>query len=194
MGRLRCRHCVPRPNASSGSCRAATRRGSCELMAAGRRYLENRAVRGATGRTSGQGRPRSRASRSSAAAWRRLTEEARKNDDAWRRAQAREMELLEADTLDALLERLTSGAARELSARGRDARHRRSRSRDPPPVGAARAAHGAAGRRACSSIPCTASRRRSPPAVGRGSASSTAPTTRCCSRRPRRSKASPCCR
>jgi diguanylate cyclase (GGDEF)-like protein len=38
-----------------------------------------------------------------------LTEEARKNDDAWRRAQAREMELLEADTLDALLERLTSG-------------------------------------------------------------------------------------
>ena len=41
-----------------------------------------------------------------------LTEEARKNDDAWRRAQAREMELLEADTLDALLERLTSGIAR----------------------------------------------------------------------------------
>jgi diguanylate cyclase (GGDEF)-like protein len=38
-----------------------------------------------------------------------LTEEARKNDDAWRRAQAREMELLEADTLDTLLERLTSG-------------------------------------------------------------------------------------
>jgi diguanylate cyclase (GGDEF)-like protein len=38
-----------------------------------------------------------------------LTEEARKNDDAWRRAQAREMELLEADTLDALLDRLTSG-------------------------------------------------------------------------------------
>ncbi len=38
-----------------------------------------------------------------------LTEEARKNDDAWRRAQAREMELLEANTLDALLERLTSG-------------------------------------------------------------------------------------
>jgi two-component system, cell cycle response regulator len=38
-----------------------------------------------------------------------LTEEARKNDDAWRRAQAREMELLEADTLDALLERLTNG-------------------------------------------------------------------------------------
>jgi diguanylate cyclase (GGDEF)-like protein len=38
-----------------------------------------------------------------------LTEEARKNDDAWRRAQAREMELLEADTLSALLERLTSG-------------------------------------------------------------------------------------
>jgi diguanylate cyclase (GGDEF)-like protein len=38
-----------------------------------------------------------------------LTEEARKNDDAWRRAQAREMELLEADTLDALLESLTTG-------------------------------------------------------------------------------------
>ena len=38
-----------------------------------------------------------------------LTEEARKNDEAWRRAQAREMELLEADTLDALLERLTVG-------------------------------------------------------------------------------------
>jgi two-component system cell cycle response regulator len=38
-----------------------------------------------------------------------LTEEARKNDDAWRRAQAREMELLEAHTLEALLERLTSG-------------------------------------------------------------------------------------
>jgi diguanylate cyclase (GGDEF)-like protein len=38
-----------------------------------------------------------------------LTEEARKNDDAWRRAQSREMELLEADTLDALLERLTAG-------------------------------------------------------------------------------------
>ena len=38
-----------------------------------------------------------------------LTEGARKNDEAWRRAQAREMELLEADTLDALLNRLTSG-------------------------------------------------------------------------------------
>jgi diguanylate cyclase (GGDEF)-like protein len=38
-----------------------------------------------------------------------LTEEARKNDDAWRRAQAREMELLEAGTLDELLYRLTSG-------------------------------------------------------------------------------------
>ena len=38
-----------------------------------------------------------------------LTEEARKNDEAWRRAQAREMELLEADTLDALLDRLTAG-------------------------------------------------------------------------------------
>jgi diguanylate cyclase (GGDEF)-like protein len=38
-----------------------------------------------------------------------LTEEARKNDEAWRRAQARDMELLEAGTLDALLERLTNG-------------------------------------------------------------------------------------
>jgi two-component system cell cycle response regulator len=38
-----------------------------------------------------------------------LTEEARKNDDAWRRAQAREMEILEADTLDSLLDRLTTG-------------------------------------------------------------------------------------
>jgi uncharacterized protein YigA (DUF484 family) len=38
-----------------------------------------------------------------------LTEEARKNDEAWRRAQSREMELLEADTLDVLLERLTTG-------------------------------------------------------------------------------------
>ena len=38
-----------------------------------------------------------------------LTEEARKNDDAWRRAQAREMELLEAATLDTLLERMTDG-------------------------------------------------------------------------------------
>jgi two-component system cell cycle response regulator len=38
-----------------------------------------------------------------------LTEEARKNDEAWRRAQAREMELLEAETLDSLLERLTAG-------------------------------------------------------------------------------------
>jgi diguanylate cyclase (GGDEF)-like protein len=38
-----------------------------------------------------------------------LTDEARKNDDAWRRAQAREMELLEADTLATLLERMTEG-------------------------------------------------------------------------------------
>jgi two-component system, cell cycle response regulator len=38
-----------------------------------------------------------------------LTEEARKNDEAWRRAQAREMEVLEADTLDSLFERLTAG-------------------------------------------------------------------------------------
>ena len=41
-----------------------------------------------------------------------LTEEARKNDEAWRRAQAREMELLEADTLDALLEFVRSRSLR----------------------------------------------------------------------------------
>jgi two-component system cell cycle response regulator len=39
----------------------------------------------------------------------RLTEEARKNEDAWKRAQAREMELLEADGLSELLNRLTGG-------------------------------------------------------------------------------------
>jgi diguanylate cyclase (GGDEF)-like protein len=39
----------------------------------------------------------------------RLTEEARKNEDAWKRAQAREMDLLEADGLAQLLERLTVG-------------------------------------------------------------------------------------
>lgn len=39
----------------------------------------------------------------------RLTEEARKNEDAWKRAQAREMDLLEADKLATLLERLTEG-------------------------------------------------------------------------------------
>lgn len=39
----------------------------------------------------------------------RLTEEARKNEDAWKRAQAREMELLEADGLAQLLGRLTAG-------------------------------------------------------------------------------------
>jgi diguanylate cyclase (GGDEF)-like protein len=38
-----------------------------------------------------------------------LKEEARRNDEAWRRAQAREMELLEAGSLDVLLERLTVG-------------------------------------------------------------------------------------
>lgn len=38
-----------------------------------------------------------------------LTDEARKNDDAWRRSQQREMELLEADSLETLLERLTTG-------------------------------------------------------------------------------------
>lgn len=38
-----------------------------------------------------------------------LKDEARRNDEAWRRAQAREMQLLEAGSLDVLLERLTSG-------------------------------------------------------------------------------------
>jgi diguanylate cyclase (GGDEF)-like protein len=38
-----------------------------------------------------------------------LTDEARKNDEAWRRAQAREMDLLEADSIATLLERLTDG-------------------------------------------------------------------------------------
>jgi two-component system cell cycle response regulator len=39
----------------------------------------------------------------------RLKEEARKNEEAWRRAKAREMELLEADKLVELLDRLTRG-------------------------------------------------------------------------------------
>jgi two-component system, cell cycle response regulator len=39
----------------------------------------------------------------------RLKEEARKNEDAWKRSQAREMELLEADTLAELLDRATEG-------------------------------------------------------------------------------------
>lgn len=38
-----------------------------------------------------------------------LTEEARKNEEAWQRSHRREMELLEAETLGALLERLTAG-------------------------------------------------------------------------------------
>lgn len=38
-----------------------------------------------------------------------LTEEARKNEEAWQRSHRREMDLLEADTLGALLERLTTG-------------------------------------------------------------------------------------
>jgi diguanylate cyclase (GGDEF)-like protein len=38
-----------------------------------------------------------------------LTEEARKNEDAWQRSQRREMELLEAETLGTLFERLTTG-------------------------------------------------------------------------------------
>ncbi|HEX7081738.1 MAG TPA: DUF484 family protein [Gammaproteobacteria bacterium] len=39
----------------------------------------------------------------------RLKEEARKNEEAWKRSQAREMELLEADKLVTLLERATDG-------------------------------------------------------------------------------------
>jgi diguanylate cyclase (GGDEF)-like protein len=38
-----------------------------------------------------------------------LTDEARKNEDAWQRSHRREMDLLEADTLGTLLERLTTG-------------------------------------------------------------------------------------
>jgi uncharacterized protein YigA (DUF484 family) len=38
-----------------------------------------------------------------------LTEGARKNEEAWQRSQRREMELLEADTLATLLDRLTNG-------------------------------------------------------------------------------------
>ena len=38
-----------------------------------------------------------------------LKDEARKNEDAWRRSQQREMQLLEADTLGNLLQRLTDG-------------------------------------------------------------------------------------
>jgi two-component system, cell cycle response regulator len=38
-----------------------------------------------------------------------LTEEARKNQDAWQRSQRREMDLLEADTLGSLFEQLTNG-------------------------------------------------------------------------------------
>jgi two-component system cell cycle response regulator len=38
-----------------------------------------------------------------------LTEEARKNEDAWQRSQRREMDLLEADTLGSLFEQLTAG-------------------------------------------------------------------------------------
>lgn len=40
-------------------------------------------------------------------AW--LRDEAKRNEDAWKRSQEREMELLEADTLPILLERLTQG-------------------------------------------------------------------------------------
>ena len=47
-----------------------------------------------------------------------LTEEARKNEEAWQRSQRREMELLDADSLGTLLERLTTGlrASYRLSA------------------------------------------------------------------------------
>ena len=47
-----------------------------------------------------------------------LTDEARKNVEAWERSQSREMQLLEADSLDTLFERLTTGlrASYRLSA------------------------------------------------------------------------------
>jgi two-component system, cell cycle response regulator len=47
-----------------------------------------------------------------------LTDEARKNEEAWQRSQRREIELLEADSLDTLFERLTIGlrASYRLSA------------------------------------------------------------------------------
>ena len=49
-----------------------------------------------------------------------LTDEARKNDDAWRRAQAREMELLEAETLDVLLDAShDAGCGRAIGSRPR---------------------------------------------------------------------------
>ena len=44
-----------------------------------------------------------------------LTEEARRNEDAWRRSLQREMTLLEAPTLGVLLERLTSGLRESFS-------------------------------------------------------------------------------
>ena len=59
-----------------------------------------------------------------------LTEEARKNEDAWQRSHRREMDLLEADTLGTLLERLTDRFARQLSAGRGDPGACRSRPRD----------------------------------------------------------------
>jgi two-component system cell cycle response regulator len=46
-----------------------------------------------------------------------LKDEARKNEDAWRRAQQREMQLLDAETLGALLVRLTEGLAQSYRLR-----------------------------------------------------------------------------
>ena len=112
-----------------------------------------------------------------------LTEEARKNDDAWRRAQAREMELLEADTLDALLERLTSGLRDSYRLEACDLGRRRYGSRDPTLVVVARVRRRPRRAACCSWTPCTASRRRSLRAAGRGSASSIARITHCCFRR-----------
>ena len=58
-----------------------------------------------------------------------LTDEARKNEEAWQRSQRREMELLEADSLDTLFERLTTGLRASYRLRGGHARARRSRAR-----------------------------------------------------------------
>ena len=53
-----------------------------------------------------------------------LTEEARKNEEAWQRSQRREMDLLDADSLDTL-----SSASRRVCARAIDSRPSRSCSR-----------------------------------------------------------------
>ena len=60
-----------------------------------------------------------------------LRDEAKRNEDAWKRSQQREMELLEADTLPILLERLTHGLQQSYRLDGRDARARGPRPRNP---------------------------------------------------------------